>query len=685
MAFVIFQSFSYCECVYITKQSFLQMVRRGLTPDVELMGRARSERKSSGNTAWSAKKVWEHDMRGWLSVCPSLFGKSVKSTGYKGKRRYVVCEKDSLSCYKLKLGRVTCLDRPCKLEFENPQMLAEEAAQMGWDPSKACGYTFIVSFVKDSSNIHIMLDNKHELARWVNQLQSIITDVAIDPSRVSSAAQFQVSASTMVAADGENSSYSDLDEEDVRECRSPPLQAGRGGWAAASGKWGQVLCEGWARVRAHTKRRWRKSYIIVTPHCIVVFKRILAMTFPLFGAELMRSPKGPLLSFSLSSPGCGVFCAHAESERDLVMWQEGLEEVLQSLRDARKQRIERHMRNHPIVDVPEVEVEARLLKGLSKLLLGENHSTSKVREPIMAQVLRSHFQQNGGRGDEEKTSFTVLSIDGIGFSAVSSCVALRRLVDMDAVSIRDVRLWLGSGVGAVVAALLAAGAQPDALEGVLEALFHAMFERSELGEVSSSLPRYEAARTEHFLRLMWGPMRLRDLPTAIIVPIFQIAPPPGMDHVRVIHSAASDVAEMEVCELLLRSLAIPLYFPARQGFVGGGFCCQNPSASALDYLYSFNPDLVHRISQLISLGIESKPVCTNTTILEHGYQWGAQQWSLALPEFQDAVVRQTGTQLCRRVLGERYRRVGATAEHEGPVDGTVNGHLFYLKTLKRFS
>jgi uncharacterized protein len=274
--------------------------------------------------------------------------------------------------------------------------------------------------------------------------------------------------------------------------------------------------------------------------------------------------------------------------------------------------------------------------------------------------------------------YRVLALDGGGIRGLYTAVLLNRL-DNEVPNFTDrADLVAGTSTGGIIALGLANGMSPAALVELYEDHGQAIFARTpwhqirDLGELTGA--KYDNDALIGILGETFSDKTLNDLlPRHVLIPSFdldnQATPPkPRLWKPKFFHNFAgpdSDGAQ-KVADIALRTSAAPTYFPVYQGYVDGGVVANNPSmaavAQALDATTGGQEldDL-----RVFSLGTGLTP----QFVAGDEMNWGLAQWAPVLANMMIEGMMGVADYECRRLLNERYFRLGPVLPEPVPLDG----------------
>ena len=115
------------------------------------------------------------------------------------------------------------------------------------------------------------------------------------------------------------------------------------------------------------------------------------------------------------------------------------------------------------------------------------------------------------------------------------------------------------------------------------------------------------------------------------------------------YTEPSDDNDQRLVDVVLSSVAAPVYFPIYKGYIDGGVAAINPSTCALAQAYHEG----FREVRLLSLGTGTNP----RWVEEKDADWGVIQWGFKLVNIVMDGVNDVADYQCRQILEEDYFRM----------------------------
>uniref|UniRef100_A0A6C0BLX6 PNPLA domain-containing protein n=1 Tax=viral metagenome TaxID=1070528 RepID=A0A6C0BLX6_9ZZZZ len=260
--------------------------------------------------------------------------------------------------------------------------------------------------------------------------------------------------------------------------------------------------------------------------------------------------------------------------------------------------------------------------------------------------------------------FFVLSIDGGGTRGIIPCIVLERIVKHIPHFLGRVDMLAGTSNGALLAMALAFGHYPATIREMMLLTSRAVFGEKQ-GHYSVSSAKWSNRALALFCQEVWQDQTLADAHVPCLVPAFlldnQRASPERDMETRVFTSATH--GSEKVRDVLMRTCAAPIYFPAWQSYVDGGVFAHNPADLAV----------AHALAQL-NVPLEDVVVLSLSTghvrqyMADDAHNYGYYQWATQLPTVLWRGMIDKTTTLCRALLGDRFNRIDPELEQELALD-----------------
>lgn len=263
------------------------------------------------------------------------------------------------------------------------------------------------------------------------------------------------------------------------------------------------------------------------------------------------------------------------------------------------------------------------------------------------------------------SSFRILSIDGGGIRGIYTAVIIDRIVKEVPDLLDQSAFFAGTSTGAMLAMGLAYGIPPVETIELFRAFAKEVLEGSLVIKVGQVLgAKYDIFNLRKILTPYFGAATLQDYLTNrnkfVLVPTFDLDA--VIDDVRTwkpkfFHNFPgpdSDAGEM-VVDVILRSSALPVYFPSHQGYIGGSVVARNPAMAAL--AQAFNSISGKQYAQgirLLSFGTGYYPRYVGS----REQDWGLGRWSWPLISLMLDGEMGVSNYQCMQILGPgRYHRL----------------------------
>jgi hypothetical protein len=276
------------------------------------------------------------------------------------------------------------------------------------------------------------------------------------------------------------------------------------------------------------------------------------------------------------------------------------------------------------------------------------------------------------------SSFRILSIDAGGIRGIYTAVIIERIVKEVPDLLDQTVFFAGTSTGAMLAMGLAYGIPPVETIELFRAYAKEVLERSFVIKVGQVLgAKYDIFNLRKILTPYFGAATLDEYLANrnkfVLVPTFDLDA--LIDDVRTwkpkfFHNFPgpdSDAGEM-VVDVILRSSAIPVYFPSYQGYIGGSVVARNPAMAALAQALNeeSGKQQVEDI-RLLSFGTGYFPRYVGS----REQDWGLGRWSWPLISLMLDGEMGVNHYQCMQILGpERYHRLAPILSKPFGLDDT---------------
>jgi uncharacterized protein len=277
-------------------------------------------------------------------------------------------------------------------------------------------------------------------------------------------------------------------------------------------------------------------------------------------------------------------------------------------------------------------------------------------------------------------TYRILSVDGGGVRGLLVTILLQRLLtDSERPDyLEQIDLFAGVSTGAIIAAGLAAGVPVSEGSGLYLTHSKEIFTDSfwdnlkDLGFAVGA--QYDNIPLHRVLLSVFGGKTLDTLNKRVLIPTFDLDNEgKSSDGVRrwspkFFHNFPVPDADGDqgVVDVLMRTTAVPAFFPMYQGYVDGGLVANSPSMCAL--AQALDEETGKQVPEdvvLLSIGTGRMPSYLPQQDADWGWkQWGVQlqvdpQLGVRLPIIDIVMEGMDGVAdyQCRRILGDRYHRL----------------------------
>lgn len=279
--------------------------------------------------------------------------------------------------------------------------------------------------------------------------------------------------------------------------------------------------------------------------------------------------------------------------------------------------------------------------------------------------------------------YRILSLDGGGIRGVLTAQLLNLIEQREPGFLASVDMFAGTSTGAILAAGLAQGKQPDDIIHLYVNEGRRIFPtwRRKLGFFAMIFgSKYGTSGRKTALQRLLGDATLRDVDRDLLISAFlldndndpnckdpaDVPDPDECDPVirqwkaKFFHNlvpqrpSARDYRCESVVDVVTRSSAAPLYFPIYQNYVDGGVIANNPALCAFAQVISKDTPVADRDGVVIlSLGTGDVP----QHISKMNAGWGIYRWKLQLIDIlTSGSVGLAGYQ-GEQILGDRFHRL----------------------------
>lgn len=291
-------------------------------------------------------------------------------------------------------------------------------------------------------------------------------------------------------------------------------------------------------------------------------------------------------------------------------------------------------------------------------------------------------------------AYLILSCDGGGIRGLFTARVLERLVEHTPKLVERVDLCAGTSTGGIISLALAAGYGPGELVKLYLEEGKGIFDDSFFDDVldlgNAVGAQYGSKGRKKALTKRFGKMKLGELQKKVLITAFELDARDEIDDQEIRHHkpkffhnfavTAPDVDDRQelAVDVAMRTSAAPTYFPSYQGYIDGGVVANNPSVAALaQALDSKTGKQKLEDVHVLSIGTGINPTYVKTP--RNGeVDWGWTQWAKPLISAMMDGVMGVAHYECKRILGDRYRRVDAVFEQKAAMDDVSDENLEYL-------
>lgn len=271
----------------------------------------------------------------------------------------------------------------------------------------------------------------------------------------------------------------------------------------------------------------------------------------------------------------------------------------------------------------------------------------------------------------------ILSLDGGGVRGVVTLEFLLQLEKQAKLNCqKDFEIYAGSSTGSIIASFLALGVD---VERILEA--YKTFATNVFGNASYFSffqPKYDHQQLRVELEAFFDAcevskdVRFKQIPKKIMITTVNLDDQEqGRWRFELIENMTGKFHEKELIEAIMESTAAPTYFSSESDHVDGGVAMNDPSLAALSY--SLDPE-IQNLNQFVILGIGTG---YTKRFVQPNESWGLFQWAFSGSKTsgKDPIVNllidvqeQLPSQLCQKLLGNRYLKINFALPEETPLD-----------------
>ncbi len=263
-------------------------------------------------------------------------------------------------------------------------------------------------------------------------------------------------------------------------------------------------------------------------------------------------------------------------------------------------------------------------------------------------------------------AYRILSFDGGGIYGILSTIVLDKICAEFPSLISRTQFLAGTSVGAMLCAGLSYGFSPLQLRTLFDKWSTTIFNQptterkflSWLGITS----KHDNKAFREMLEDTFGNAKLKDLDKKILIPAFHLCEnktyPPRWK-AKFFHNfeGKDGDGETKVVDVLMYTTAAPLFLPSVDGYIDGGFVCNNPAMSAIAQTQD-ERSVIDKRPHLNEIRILSFGRSDSRSYL-HGsrHDWGYLQWGLPLINLTYNNDEKVIDYQCSKILGHRYHRI----------------------------
>lgn len=264
----------------------------------------------------------------------------------------------------------------------------------------------------------------------------------------------------------------------------------------------------------------------------------------------------------------------------------------------------------------------------------------------------------------------ILSLDGGGVRGFITTRILNRFH----LDVSSIDVFSGTSTGALIAVSLAMGWSLDKISRFFRIHTPFIFQENIIEKIQDLngliASRYSNEKLKHTIQKAFGDKTLKDIPKTVFIHTFYVGDQESKPWTPVVFSNIDEqYADMTIVDALMKSTAVPVYFPIYQGYVDGGVYCNNPAVSTIGLCIKWFGVSIHDIL-LLSVGTGIVPFYIPSS--DHNANWGTMDWisnEHLLNILLDSQLKATH-QYCKNILDDRYHRIQPLLKTEIRLDST---------------
>lgn len=260
--------------------------------------------------------------------------------------------------------------------------------------------------------------------------------------------------------------------------------------------------------------------------------------------------------------------------------------------------------------------------------------------------------------------FRILSLDGGGVRAIIQTSILKRIQESFPTVIDEVDMFVGVSAGSIVAAALSCGLSASQTYDMFLNTAPLIFSQNlgrKLRTIDSLIgASYDTESLASNLSKTIGDKTIGDLPKKLMIPSFNLDPPPSEDGTKrwapeYFHNLDNSTNKSTlVLDAVMRSAAAPTYFPIREGYVDGGTFANNPVLAAVSIALE-NGIKLEDIT-VLSISTGNNPKCISKAKFGDG-NWGLAEWGPHLIDLLLDSSTETIDFTTKCLLKDQYMRI----------------------------